>query len=82
MTADPADAAAASDEVARALAALPDGQREAVVLVSWLGMDAEEAGRLLGIEPVSVRARLSRARTTLRRHLDQPLDDDDGADDA
>ena len=82
VTADPADAAAASDEVARALAALPDGQREAVVLVSWLGMDAEEAGRLLGIEPVSVRARLSRARTTLRQHLNQPLDDDDGADDA
>ncbi len=66
---DPADAAAARDEVARALAALPDGQREAVVLVSWLGMDAEEAGRILGVEPVTVRVRLSRARTAMRQRL-------------
>jgi RNA polymerase sigma-70 factor (ECF subfamily) len=79
--ADPADAAATGDAVARALAELPDGQREAVVLVSWLGLDAEEAGAMLGIEPVSVRARLSRARATLRKHLHDDLDDD-GAPDA
>jgi RNA polymerase sigma-70 factor (ECF subfamily) len=77
--ADPADAAVASDEVARALAALPPGQREAVVLVSWLGLSDEEAGRVLQIEPVSVRSRLSRARSAIRQTLN---DDDDGASDA
>ena len=66
---DPADAAAAADEVGRALAALPASQRAAVVLVEWLGLDDAEAGRILGIEPVSVRVRLSRARATLRMHL-------------
>jgi RNA polymerase sigma-70 factor (ECF subfamily) len=75
----PADAAVASDEVARALAALPPGQREAIVLVSWLGLSDEEAGRVLQIEPVSVRSRLSRARSAIRQTLN---DDDDGASDA
>jgi RNA polymerase sigma-70 factor (ECF subfamily) len=76
--ADPADAAVAGDEVARALAALPRGQREAVVLVSWLGLSHEEAGRVLQIEPVSVRSRLSRARAAMR----QTLNDGDGDSDA
>lgn len=58
--------AEARDELWRALASLPDGQREALVLVEWLGLTDEEAGRLLGIQPVSVRVRISRARATLR----------------
>ncbi|HEY7280168.1 MAG TPA: SigE family RNA polymerase sigma factor [Actinomycetota bacterium] len=48
---------------------LPAAQREAVVLVDWLGLDAETAGVLLGIEPGSVRTRLHRARTTLRERF-------------
>jgi len=36
------------------------------VLVEWLGMDSEEAGRTLGIEAVSVRVRVSRAKASLR----------------
>lgn len=36
---------------------------------SRLGFTADEAGELLGIEPVSVRGRLHRAREGLRRHL-------------
>jgi RNA polymerase sigma-70 factor (ECF subfamily) len=83
LGADPADAAVTSDAVARALAELPDSQREAVVLVSWLGLDADEAAAALGIEPVSVRSRLSRARATLRKHLADDLDEDEpGAPDA
>jgi RNA polymerase sigma-70 factor (ECF subfamily) len=66
---DPAEAAEAADEIGRALASLPGGQREAIVLVEWLGFDHAEAGRVLGIEPVSVRVRLSRARATLRGRL-------------
>ena len=72
---DPAIGAAARDELGRALSELPHGQREALVLVEWLGFDAEEAGRVLGIEPVSVRVRLSRARTAMRDLLG---DDRDG----
>lgn len=64
---DPAVGAETRDTLGRALAELPDGQREAVVLVGWVGLTAEEAGRLLGIDPVSVRVRLSRARAALRK---------------
>ena len=48
----------------RALASIPTGQREAVVLVEWLGMEQEEAATALGIKPGSVRARLSAPRRT------------------
>ncbi len=53
----------------RALEALPPAQRDAVVLVDWLGLEAAEAGAVLGIEPASVRGRLHRARITLREQL-------------
>jgi RNA polymerase sigma factor (sigma-70 family) len=48
-----------------ALAALPRGQREAVLLVEWLGLDAREVGQILGIAPSSVRSRVRRAKTSL-----------------
>jgi RNA polymerase sigma-70 factor, ECF subfamily len=51
------------------LALLPATQRAAVVLVDWAGMTAEEAGRVLGIQPVSVRGRLHRARAALRQQI-------------
>ena len=54
------------DEIDRLLARLNDGQRRAVVLIDWLGFSDEEAGRVLGIEPVSVRVRVSRAHAALR----------------
>ena len=56
----------ARDEVRRLLATLPRGQREAVVLVEWLGMGADEAGPILGIDGSTVRVQLSRARRALR----------------
>lgn len=55
--------------VLHAVASLPPAQREALVLVEWLQLDAAEAGRILGIEPVSVRGRLHRAKETLRERL-------------
>jgi RNA polymerase sigma-70 factor, ECF subfamily len=63
--------AAASDrhDVRRALQELPDGLRAALILVDWLGMDTEEAGRVLEIKPASVRVRLHRARSALRDAL-------------
>jgi RNA polymerase sigma-70 factor (ECF subfamily) len=48
-----------------ALSTLPRGQREAVLLVEWLGLDARETGRILGISPSSVRSRVHRAKAFL-----------------
>jgi RNA polymerase sigma factor (sigma-70 family) len=66
-TPTPADAAETRDELDRALAALPVGQRQALVLVEWLGLSHDEAGSILGIRPVSVRVRVSRARASMRQ---------------
>ena len=67
---DPSDDPDATDrrlDLLRAIRSLPRPQREALVLVEWLGYSAEEAGRMLGIEPASVRGRLHRAREGLRQ---------------
>jgi RNA polymerase sigma-70 factor (ECF subfamily) len=56
-------------ELAAAMASIPVDQREAFMLVEWLGLSAEEAGRLLGIKASSVRSRLHRARAALRERL-------------
>jgi RNA polymerase sigma-70 factor (ECF subfamily) len=66
---DPAAGSGERDALRRALAALPSGQREAVVLVEWLGMSDGEAGEVLGVSPGAVRVRISRARPVLRREL-------------
>jgi RNA polymerase sigma-70 factor, ECF subfamily len=68
----PGDAYEAAEDrasVRRALATLPDGQREAVVLVEWLGLTDTEAGEVLGLSPGAVRTRLHRARAALRELL-------------
>jgi RNA polymerase sigma-70 factor (ECF subfamily) len=67
---DPAEVVQSRDILARALASLPTGQREAVVLVEWLGMDPQEAATALQIKLGSIRARLSRAKADLRRMLE------------
>jgi RNA polymerase sigma-70 factor, ECF subfamily len=67
---DPAEVVQSRDSLDRALASLPTGQRGAVVLVEWLGMDPQEAATALGIKPGSVRARLSRAKAALREMLE------------
>lgn len=53
-------------DLLRAIRSLPRTQREALVLVGWLGYTAEEAGPILGIHAASVRGRLHRARERLR----------------
>jgi RNA polymerase sigma-70 factor (ECF subfamily) len=50
------------DEVAR----LPRQQREALLLVGWVGLSSEDAGRVLGISPQAIRARVHRARSALK----------------
>ena len=68
-TGDVATDAGERQDVRRALASLPDAQREALVLVDWLDMDHEEAARTLGITPGNLRVRLHRARSALRDAL-------------
>jgi RNA polymerase sigma factor (sigma-70 family) len=68
----PADAikdAEMRNDVLGAIGRLPRQQREALVLVEWVGLTPDEAGEILGIAGVSVRGRLHRARTTLKSEL-------------
>ena len=71
-TPDPAVEVEARDEILRALSGLPAKQREALVLVEWLGLDSAEAGRVLSIDAASVRGRIHRARTAIRDRLGVP----------
>jgi len=52
--------------VQSALAQLPADQRSALVVTTLLGYSSEEAGRLLGARPSTIRARATRARMALR----------------
>jgi RNA polymerase sigma-70 factor (ECF subfamily) len=72
----PDEQGAAEDRsiVQKALARLPNGQREAVVLVEWLGMTDERAGAVLGVSAGAVRTRLHRARAALRDLLRGEID--------
>jgi RNA polymerase sigma-70 factor, ECF subfamily len=45
--------------------------REALTLVAWDGLEPHEAAVVLGDSPGSFRVRLHRARTRLRRLLDE-----------
>ena len=58
-------------DVRAALLRLPTPLREAVVLTGWLELSAEEAAQVLGIQAVSVRGRLHRARQLLRHLLEE-----------
>ena len=63
------DAIAAVDErdaAARALGGLSPRQRAAVVLMDLLDLSSEEAARMLGIRPSTVRMHVSRAHAALK----------------
>ncbi len=58
------------DEHARlraAVAALPEEQRDALVLTQLEGLPCEEAARLLSVPPGTVKSRVSRAREKLKQ---------------
>lgn len=57
------------NEVRRAIASLPRGQREAVTLFYLAGLTHAEIAALLGIETGAVKTRLHKARATLARQL-------------
>jgi len=52
--------------VLEALDRLPDGQREAILLVALEGLPYDEAAQVLGIEVGTLKSRLSRGREALR----------------
>jgi RNA polymerase sigma-70 factor, ECF subfamily len=75
---DPGDWVSTSElrvDLARALAVLSDEQRSAVVLVDIEGWSVEEAARVLGCAPGTVKSRCARARARmlpLVAHLRNP----------
>jgi len=75
-TADPVDldaaldAARAAARIRAAIAALPAGQRAAVELFYLAGLTHAEAAEHLGVPPGAVKARLHKARRSLRQCLE------------
>jgi RNA polymerase sigma factor (sigma-70 family) len=63
---DPGETAERRAAIREALRSLSAKQREALVVVEWLGFSPAEAAALLGVSPESLRARLHRARSELR----------------
>ena len=57
-------------DLERAMAALPEGQRQVILLVGLEGMRYEEVATILRIPIGTVRSRLSRGRETLRSLMD------------
>jgi RNA polymerase sigma-70 factor, ECF subfamily len=66
---DRVSATAAGRRLAAALAGLPAAHRDTLLLVAWGDLSYEEAARALGVPVGTVRSRLSRARSRLRRTL-------------
>ncbi len=65
-----------SREVRAAVARLDEDDRELLLLTVWEGLSPAEAAAVLGINPVTARTRLHRARSKLRTMLITPgLDD-------
>lgn len=57
-------------DLERAIARLPEEQRQVILLVGLEGMRYEEVATILGVPIGTVRSRLSRGRETLRRLMD------------
>lgn len=58
--------------LAGALAELPARYRDVLLVIAWGELDYEEAAQALGVPVGTVRSRLHRARTRLRRALGAP----------
>ncbi len=64
-----AEDAEVRERIVAAVAALPRGQRAAVTLFYLAGLSHIETAAMLGIETSAVKARLHKARRSLRQHL-------------
>jgi RNA polymerase sigma factor (sigma-70 family) len=75
--ADQIDAERRAAQLADAIDALTDDDREVLLLVAWGGLTPTEAASSLGIPPGTARSRLHRVRRQLRRaaeHIDSTHD--------
>lgn len=66
---DPVGATEWRQDLSRAIRSLSPGQRAALFLVEWFGLETDEAADVLGVRPTTIRVRLHRARTVLRERL-------------
>jgi RNA polymerase sigma-70 factor (ECF subfamily) len=66
---DLADDVAERASVLRALASLPDADRELLTLLAWQGLSQRDAARVLGCSTATLAVRLHRARRRLDRAL-------------
>ena len=66
---DRVSASTASRRLAASLARLPEELRDTLLLVAWSDLSYQEAATALGIPVGTVRSRISRARSKLRRAL-------------
>ncbi len=73
--ASPADESCDTQLLAAALQILPAQTRAAVFLVDVEGLPIRDASALVGLSATATRARLSRARRTLRDHIAQQGED-------
>jgi RNA polymerase sigma-70 factor (ECF subfamily) len=63
------DAQGAAAQIGDALAQLPEGERNAVLLIAWADLTYEQVAVALGVPIGTVRSRLHRARARLRELL-------------
>lgn len=65
-----------SQEMARAIEALPDDQRQVIVLIGILGTSYDDAAGICGCAVGTIKSRLSRARYRLLETLGETSSDD------
>jgi RNA polymerase sigma factor (sigma-70 family) len=65
------DAAALGPALSEALATLPPGQREVLLLHAWAGLSHAEIAEALAVSPGNVRKRLHRARVHVAERIEQ-----------
>ncbi|GAB2840064.1 hypothetical protein GCM10022221_44310 [Actinocorallia aurea] len=71
---DVADDVAERMTALRALAELPEDERELLVLVAWHGLSPREAAKVVGCSAATLRVRLHRARRRLQQAMERPAD--------
>jgi RNA polymerase sigma factor (sigma-70 family) len=69
----------ARGQIAAALAALPAGHRDVLLMVAWADLSYEETAEALGLPVGTVRSRMHRARSALRAMLEELLTDEGGS---
>lgn len=59
--------------VLRAMAALPEADREVLILIAWQGLTPREAAEVVRCSPAALRVRLHRARRRLLRAAEREM---------